>query len=641
MAANRSARLAAEPVVVPASRVTEASHSGLAATLSQPSWISPGTGPASQSSRVASPRVLYRDVSPDRLVYPDSSAISPALRSWVECLVDNRVDQAVRQLQDGNFAILLEQTRRDANALSQNTSTAMQQSEEARRRLESHVRSLGEGQSRLMAIVENLSGETDRQHTSSSQAKAEALATVERVVSTVEELRRTMEQDGDVVTARLREHGLAIDELRRTVAEDFARLRATTADLQRQGAEATSRQRQNHDELASTAASVAASRQELAELARSVQNLDRKLAGWKSEVKVDILDEIAKNSTSDGDRLKLDALHREISQMAATRIDLEARIERLKVEMATMGKTKPEVESRLREMEQALGRRLKEMELISDNLRSEVHTATSARVENLEVRSQESQQSLARRFEALQVAVGEDVESTRLELKKLCSALVRLEDQHGSVREEISAEVRSARAALSDSRYDDGPLKETLRTEFVQKLNEVAGRLEQLEFELTSTRATRESFEYRVRDATTEAQQNVERLKIDLNALRTLVKQEQSAVAALDEQLWVTDQRLGQRIDEALTIMERERLASVAFAEAVRNPSSSGQVSPNRGLTEGRRAADTFAASVDGDASERSAGAKRVSGLSMAREAAVTLAAHGGLATNRLSDRRF
>ena len=302
--------------------------------------------------------------------------------------------------------------------------------------------------------------------------------------------------------------------------------------MQRQGAEATSRQRQNHDELASTAASVAASRQELAELARSVQNLDRKLAGWKSEVKVDILDEIAKNSTSDGGRLKLDALHREISQMAATRIDLEARIERLKVEMATMGKTKPEVESRLREMEQALGRRLKEMELISDNLRSEVHTATSARVENLEVRSQESQQSLARRFEALQVAVGEDVESTRLELKKLCSALVRLEDQHGSVREEISAEVRSARAALSDSRYDDGPLKETLRTEFVQKLNEVAGRLEQLEFELTSTRATRESFEYRVRDATTEAQQNVERLKIDLNALRTLVKQEQSAVAA-------------------------------------------------------------------------------------------------------------
>ena len=595
MAADRT-RLAAEPsavpVVVPASRVTEVTHSGLAATLSQPSWVTPG--PASQSSRVASPRVLYRDVSPDRMVYRDSSAISPALRSWVECLVDNRVDQAVRQLQDGNFAVLLDQTRRDANALSQSTTLAMQQSEEARRRLESHVRSLGEGQSRLMAIVENLSGETDRQYSSSSQAKAEALATVERVVSTVEELRRTMEQDGDVVTARLREHGLAIDDLRRTTAEDFARLRATVADLQRQGAEATSRQRQSHDEAAAVAQSVAATRQEVAELTRSVQNLDRKLAGWKGEVKVEVLDEVAKNATNDGDRLKLDSLHREISQMAATRIDLEARIERLKVEMSTMGKTKPEVESRLRDMEQTLARRLKDVELVCDNLRSEVHTATSARVENLEVRAQESQQSLSRRFEALQVAVGEDVESTRLELKKLSSALFRLEDQHGSVREEISAEVRAARAALTDSRYDEGPLREALRSEFIQKVTEVAGRLEQLELELTSTRATRESFEYRVRDATTEAQQNVERLKGDLNSLRALVKQEQSVVAALDEQLWLTDQRLGQRIDEALSVLERERLASVALAEQLRNGSGPGSPKSPRGLAMARRAAWRF-----------------------------------------------
>ena len=62
---------------------------------------------------MASPRVYYRDVSPERGVLPsDSSAISPALRSWVECLVDNRVDQAVRQLQDGH-AKLLSQPRGD------------------------------------------------------------------------------------------------------------------------------------------------------------------------------------------------------------------------------------------------------------------------------------------------------------------------------------------------------------------------------------------------------------------------------------------------------------------------------------------------------------------------------------------------
>ena len=137
---------------------------------------------------------------------------------------------------------------------------AMQQSEEARRRLEAHVRSLGEGQSRLMAIVEslgtrcsacfarNLSGETDRQYSSSSQAKAEALQTVERVVATVEELRRTMEQEQDVVTARLREHGLGLEELRRGTAEAEARQRAAMGELQRQAQEAATRQRQNGDE---------------------------------------------------------------------------------------------------------------------------------------------------------------------------------------------------------------------------------------------------------------------------------------------------------------------------------------------------------------------------------------------------------
>ena len=46
--------------------------------------------------------------------------------------------------------------------------------------------------------------------------------------------------------------------------------------------------------LASTAGAVAATRQELAELARLVQALDRKLGGWKSEVKVEVLEDLRK-----------------------------------------------------------------------------------------------------------------------------------------------------------------------------------------------------------------------------------------------------------------------------------------------------------------------------------------------------------
>ena len=230
--------------------------------------------------------------------------------------------------------------------------------------------------------MENLSGENDRQFCSSSQAKAEAVQSVERVVATVQELRRTMEQDGDVVSARLREHALAIDDLRRSTAEDVARLRAAAADLQRLSAEATSRQRQNGDELATTAASVAATRQELAELSRQLQGFDRKLSGWKSEVKVEVLEEVA---------------GREISQMADTRIDLESRIERLKVDLATLGKMKSETENRFHHMEQDFATRLGDLESFCDNLRSEVFSATNARVETLDARSSEAQQSLSRR----------------------------------------------------------------------------------------------------------------------------------------------------------------------------------------------------------------------------------------------------
>ncbi|CAK9104437.1 Uncharacterized protein SCF082_LOCUS48741 [Durusdinium trenchii] len=611
--------------VAPVTQVTQSQVSGVAATLSQPGYIIQGP-PGPPSSHVASPRVYYRDVSPDRVVYRDSSSISPALRSWVECLVDNRVDQAMRQLQDGNFALLLEQTRQDANTISHNTNLALQQSEEARRRLEAQVRSLNDGQSKLKAIVENLSGENDRQFCSSSQAKAEAVQSVERVVATVQELRRTMEQDGDVVSARLREHALAIDDLRRSTAEDVARLRAAAADLQRLSAEATSRQRQNGDELATTAASVAATRQELAELSRQLQGFDRKLSGWKSEVKVEVLEEVA---------------GREISQMADTRIDLESRIERLKVDLATLGKMKSETENRFHHMEQDFATRLGDLESFCDNLRSEVFSATNARVETLDARSSEAQQSLSRRFDALQVGVHEDVESTRLDLKKLSAHVKRLEDQHSSIREEVASEVRCAIAGIPDYSHDEGPL----RAEMAQKLSDLGARLNDLGSRLQQMElATRESLELRVSHVNAEAQQGVDQVRSEVYALRKLLKEEQSVVAALDEQLWLTDQRLGQRIDDAERAIHRERLSFEA--RPLRTPQTSGQTSPNGeskspgGLAMARLAAEGFAAlaheEVDEPSGRRGSGP---SGLSMARQAAEDLASRG--ARSRLSDRRF
>merc|ERR1712048_31072 len=51
-----------------------------------------------------------------------------------------------------------------------------------------------------------------------------------------------------------------------------------------------------------------------------------------------------------------------------------------------------------------------------------------------------------------------------------------------------------------------------------------------------------------------------QQLMADLRAeTATLLRNEASAVAVLDEQLWVTDQRLGQRIDDLAQVHLRER----------------------------------------------------------------------------------
>jgi len=51
------------------------------------------------------------------------------------------------------------------------------------------------------------------------------------------------------------------------------------------------------------------------------------------------------------------------------------------------------------------------------------------------------------------------------------------------------------------------------------------------------------------------------RLSAELKAeIRAMMKNEQTAIAALDEQLWLTDQRLGQRIDELAKVDRVERI---------------------------------------------------------------------------------
>eukprot|EP00930_Biecheleria_cincta_P027821 TRINITY_DN19466_c0_g1_i1.p1 TRINITY_DN19466_c0_g1~~TRINITY_DN19466_c0_g1_i1.p1 ORF type:complete len:761 (-),score=161.09 TRINITY_DN19466_c0_g1_i1:53-2335(-) len=585
------------PSVAP--MVSSASRLGLASVPNPPSSLlsaSPGT-----------PRAA------------DVGAITPALRSWIECLVDNRVDQAIRTHHDHELAQAVEQTRREGAAACKRTSIALHQAEEARLRLEAHVRSLSDGQTRLVALVENMTGESERHNSNSHRAKTEALASVERVVSTVEELQRTVEQDADTSSARFKEHSQAIDEIRRTLAEDFARLRAATAELSRQQTDTVARQRQCADEVAAASSATSASRQELAEMMQLVHRLDRKLSNWKEEVKSEAMDEIASRmSFHDTDRHKLDALHRDANSAAAARIELESRLESLRTELTTAIRTRKDFDTRVREVQQQVGRRVEEAEGRFETLRSEVFTATATRLEHLEVRLKETQQALARRIDALQAAATEDVEAAKHELTTLSQFVARLEESQRQLRDEVSQELHSTvhstlgskETALRDAAQSAA---EAMRRDMLQQLLDLESRVERVLVEQTTAGATRESFEFRLREGTEEMKRSFEnqlnglnqRLSTEVESwrgsfreelqtlqkklggelraeARALFKQEQHTIAALDEQLWLTDQRLGQRIDELVQAAGRgERMSSAAaIAEVSNGRTSWGTRSP-------------------------------------------------------------
>eukprot|EP00931_Biecheleriopsis_adriatica_P118880 TRINITY_DN9418_c0_g1_i2.p1 TRINITY_DN9418_c0_g1~~TRINITY_DN9418_c0_g1_i2.p1 ORF type:complete len:709 (-),score=162.40 TRINITY_DN9418_c0_g1_i2:29-2113(-) len=538
----------------------------------------------------------------------DVCSISPALRSWIECLVDNRMDQVSRALHEGELATVVDQVRKESGALSSNATFALQQSEEARLRLEAQVRGLADGQSRLLAIVEGMTGDTERQSTTSNKAKAEALATVERVVATVDELRNTVEQDSDATNARLREHSLAIEEIRRSMADELARVRASATELQRHTSETASRQRQCGDEVATTAASVAATRQELSDLVQMMQRLDRKLLGWREDIKAEVMEQMSHGvALREADKNKIDELSREFTQLAAGRIELETRLEGLRVEITSAGRMKTEHDSRLRDLQQSLTRRLEDAEERMEILRSELSSASSARVDQLDTRSKESQNALSRRIDALQAAATEDVETVKQDVANIAKLTHRLDERQSALREEISTEVRSAISSSATSRdswrNESLAATDSLRREVIQQMTDMDSQMERLRIEQTTVAATRESFEFRVRENSEELKRCVESLQRDLSALshrhsteseslrssmreelqsltrklgselradsRALFKQEQNAIAALDEQLWLTDQRLGQRIDEILQASVRhDRISAIqAVAE--------------------------------------------------------------------------
>lgn len=590
----------------------------------------------------------------------DASTITPALRAWIECLVDTRVEQASRSLRDNELAGLAAeahshgaaaaaQAAREATTeaarqvASATTEAALRRRDESRQQLENQVRGMAAAQARLMDIVEGLSGDRERTHASSSRARSEALGTVDRVVCSVDELQRTVEQDGDAARARLRELEAALEDLQRLQADEAARQRAATDELRRLQAEDFRRQQQCSEELAGTCSTIAATRQEVLDLVSGVQRLEARLGSWHA----DLADEVQSSCRAlekeiESHRVRLEGLQRDLASAVAARRDLESQVESLRAERRS-GSQGPvpgphwEPAHGLREAHAALAKRVDEYD---------------SRVQVLQSACRDAQQALGRRIDSLQSAAMRDIEGARQELEELSEAVQQLGQRQDQRHDAVCLREESAAAV------------EGLRRELSQRCAGVESYLERQQRGLASVTASRDALEARMKenqetlrrsvdaweerfrkaiDAREEAlrdevaalQQRAsgevveacqsslqgelaavqKRLAAELRSeMRGLLKSEQSAIAALDEQLWRTDQRLGQRIDElAQASVHADGVAR--FAEPAAGPNGLGGAQKNDGAHQPRGAlataslaAQTFADMVG---SEKQGGLRR------------------------------
>lgn len=531
--------------------------------------------------------------------------------------MDARVDQGCQAIFEGDFASLVTHIRRESQnasaAASAAVNTAQQHVEQTRHKLETQVQSLADSQARLLSVVEALSSDAERQHNSEIRARSDAFGAVERVMGTVDELQRTVEQDGDVVRGKLRQLEAALSELQRQHSEDATRTRTTCAELQRLQGEGASRQRQCSDELAGASATISATRQEVGELIQVVQRLDQKLAAWRAEVAAEVSDEVRsglahREAAADADRARLDTLQRDVMTASTAKIELETRLEGLRMELSAATSQRGDLEARLREGQQQLERRGDELESRLEGLRSEVEGQYMAR-SSLEARWKEAQQAVSRRIDALQAAAVKDVEGARQDIEEVASHVQRqeqrldqrldqrLEQRFVALKAEVTKEMRSADVLRDEAQTS----AEALRRELHQHRSDLDVRLERLRVELTTVSATRDSFEYRLREGVEELRKMMDvavggireelgslerrvaadaeakqsgvkeevvsaqrRLGAELRAeIRSAIKQEQTTMSALDEQLWLTDQRLGQRIDELVQqVAARDRVSA-------------------------------------------------------------------------------
>eukprot|EP00931_Biecheleriopsis_adriatica_P059982 TRINITY_DN35981_c0_g1_i1.p1 TRINITY_DN35981_c0_g1~~TRINITY_DN35981_c0_g1_i1.p1 ORF type:complete len:620 (-),score=130.62 TRINITY_DN35981_c0_g1_i1:388-2247(-) len=253
-----------------------------------------------ESSTPSGIREVPRLSSLENLHRTQESFLTPAVRSWVERLIDTRFDEAISS---GEFVPgWVARTCHQGAEASALTANAVQLSEESRLRLEAEVRHLSDAQTQLLAIVDGLAADAEKQSTKANQVR----------------------QDGEDLLQSFRRVTTDIEDIRQRQAEE----RQTLADLRKLQLhldEQVRQQRNSGEELTAASAS-------LVKLQRDVQACKRDLQNLESQM--DVRSTVPQRST-DGSATQeaVDRLARELQTMAEQNKDkVETVFARVKLE---------------------------------------------------------------------------------------------------------------------------------------------------------------------------------------------------------------------------------------------------------------------------------------------------------------------
>jgi len=616
---------------------------------SPPSNRYPSAGHADMSSSWIAPATEGGGLSPNRMQRQSLSELvrSESLRSFVEGKVDTRVNEALHA-----FAVDNQSLSSTAPGNYKATSLSAGGGEEELQAFSGIV-------ANLCSVVTDMSAELSSMKTAIMQPQLEEdpgrddiLASLEKamfnVAASVQEIQRSYDSGSGLATVSSLQG--ALEEVQRSHKEKLDRHEAVLvdmqclgsevalhdsalSDLQRLQGEVSRRQRQSGDELAELREVLAETQKELRSLALVAQRLDLRLSQWRDEFAAKVEAEVRAAAGRKESKAKPDTARLEKEQylalIATSRGEWKAHIESVREELlasmvkkedlertakatrAEIARGHQELQDQFDQKHVALQRQLRDWQTkLEENLEREIENSTASR------------NDVRKCMEDISVEVSDTV-ATHSDMR------ARLEQLYSHFAEQMLG--RSLQPPQGEAPEGGG------ETEHEQMAKNGAATAGEEDCDSPPKSGPSSPSQQCLRCSTWQArvERHIQAMQKQTAAeilaeVRGTLRSQAVSIANLDEQLWLTDQRLGQRIDafwqaRLAPLSAREESQSTSFrgdseSASRRNPMSSFPMHDVKAAEHMRRGATpssmSRAAPVASDSGSRSNAAEAASAAS-------------------------